>query len=153
MKAITEPKEIGALMRAIDDYRGSPVTRAALLMSALVFQRPGNVRAAEWSEVDLDCAMWTCPSEKMKRTLQDKKSGRPHLVPLASQAVELLRDLHTLTGHGTYLFPSLLGAGRCMSENTINTALRRLDNHLPGRLTAAGSQHPPARGVAPVRRP
>ena len=126
MGALTDPKEVGTLMRSIIDYQGHPVTRVALVFSAFVFQRPGNVRAAEWSEIDLDGALWTVPSDKMKRTLQEKKSGRPHLVPLSAQAVAELRDLHKLTGHGRYLFPSLLTSDRCMSENTINTALRRM---------------------------
>ena len=126
MGALTDPKEVGTLMRSIIDYQGHPVTRVALVFSTFVFQRPGNVRAAEWSEIDLDGALWTVPSDKMKRTLQEKKSGRPHLVPLSAQAVAELRDLHKLTGHGRYLFPSLLTSDRCMSENTINTALRRM---------------------------
>lgn len=126
MAAVTDPKAAGALMRSMLDYQGHPVTRAAMVLSALVFQRPGNVRAAEWSEIDLDGAMWTVPSAKIKRTVQAKLSGRPHLIPLSTQAVELLRDLHKLTGHGRYLFPSMLTGERCMSENTINSALRRM---------------------------
>lgn len=126
MAAVTDPKEAGALMRSIADYRGHPVTRAALVLSALVFQRPGNVRAAEWSELDLDAAMWTVPSDKIKRTVQAKISGRPHLIPLATQAVAELRDIYNLTGHGRFVFPSLLTGEKCMSENTINTSLRRM---------------------------
>lgn len=126
MAAVTDPKAAGALMRAILDYEGHPVTRAALIVSALVFQRPGNVRAAEWAEIDLEAAMWTVPSAKIKRTVQGKLSGRPHLVPLSRQAVDELRELHKLTGHGRFVFPSLLTGERCMSENTINTALRRM---------------------------
>lgn len=126
MAALTEPKQVGALLRAIDDYQGAPITRSALILSALWFQRPGNVRAAEWSEFDLDAAMWSIPSAKMKRTLQAKVSGRPHLVPLSTQALAELRVLEKMTGGGRYLFPSLLSADRCMSENTVNTALRRM---------------------------
>lgn len=126
LAAVTDPKEIGTLMCAIADYEGQPVTRAALALSALVFQRPGNVRAAEWSEIDLEAAMWTVPSAKIKRTVQAKLSGRPHLIPLAKQAVAVLKGLHTLTGGGRYLFPGLLTSERCMSENTVNTALRRM---------------------------
>lgn len=126
MAAVTDPKAAGVLMRSMLDYQGHPVTRAAMVLSALVFQRPGNVRAAEWSEIDLDDALWTVPSAKIKRTVQAKLSGRPHVIPLSKQALELLRELRRLTGHGRYLFPSMLTGGRCMSENTINSALRRM---------------------------
>lgn len=127
MAAIVEPAGFGALLRAIADYQGSPVTRAALQLSALTFQRPGNVRAMQWAALDLDGdAMWTIAAAEMKRSRYAKENGRPHLVPLARQAVEILRDLQPLTGHGKYVFPSLHGQGRCMSENTVNVALRRL---------------------------
>ena len=126
MAAETDPKRVGGLMRSIADYAGHPVTRAALVFSALVFQRPGNVRAAEWSEVDLEVAMWSVPSGKIKRTVQGKLSGRPHRIPLSTQAVAELRELQKLTGHGRFVFPSLLTGERCMSENTVNTALRRM---------------------------
>lgn len=120
--AVTAPGEAGDLVRAILAYRGRPITRAALHLSMLVFQRPGNVRAAEWAHVDLDAAMWTIPSQGMKRKLQHKISGRPHLVPLSTQAVEVLRELHPLTGYGRFVFPNQNG-GKCMSENTLHKAL------------------------------
>lgn len=126
MAAVLEPSSAGELMRAIDAYAGQPVTRAALLLSALLFQRPGNIRAMEWAEIDLDGALWTIPAAKMKRTQHGKQNGRPHLVPLATQAVAVLRELQPLTGHGRYVFPSLLTGENCMSENTIRAALRRL---------------------------
>jgi integrase len=128
MAAVTEPKELGDLLRAIDEYQGSPVTRAALQISALVFQRPGNIRAMKWTDVELEgeAPIWTIPAAEMKRARYGKENGRPHLVPLAQQAVAILEDLHPLTGHGKYVFPSLHGEGRCMSENTVNVALRRL---------------------------
>lgn len=126
MAAVLDAAGVGKLMRDIYAYEGQPVTRAALIFSALTFQRPGNIRATEWSEVDLKEAMWTIPAMKMKRTVQQKISGRPHFVPLSPQAVETLRELWPLTGHGKYVFPSLLGEGRCMSENTVRAALRRL---------------------------
>jgi integrase len=126
LAAVTEPAEIGTLMRAIAEYDGQPVTRGALQLSALLFQRPGNIRSAEWAHIDFEVALWKIPSADMKRKVQEKKSGRPHLVPLSTQAVALLRDLHEITGHGRYVFPSLLTGERCMSENTVNTALRRL---------------------------
>ena len=126
MAAVLDADSVGKLMRDIYAYEGQPVTRAALIFSALTFQRPGNIRATEWSEVDLDAALWTIPAMKMKRTVHQKVNGRPHFVPLAPQAVKVLRELWPLTGHGKYVFPSLLGEGRCMSENTVRGALRRL---------------------------
>lgn len=126
MAAVLEPKAAGDLMRAILAYEGQPVTRAALELSALIFQRPGNVRAMEWAWVDLDAAMLTIPADSMKRVKAGKINGRPHFVPLAPRAVELLKDLHPLTGHGRFVFPSLLTGERCMSENTVRGALRRM---------------------------
>ncbi len=126
VSAIVEPDEVGDLMRAIDGYHGQPVTRTALLLSALLFQRPGNIRQMEWGELDLDQRMWAIPSAKMKRTKREKLNGRPHLVPLAPQAVAALNDLHPLTGRGPYVFPSLVSSKRPMSENTARVALRRL---------------------------
>lgn len=126
MAAVLEPLQAGALMRSIAAYEGQPVTRAALELSALLFQRPGNIRAMAWADVDLDGGMWAIPSADMKRKKADKLNGRPHFVPLAPRAVEILRDLHPLTGHGHFVFPSLLTGERCMSENTIRTALRRM---------------------------
>ena len=88
-------------------------------MVALTIVRPGELRAAEWAEFDLDAGLWSIPGEKMKMK-------RPHRVPLAPRAVVILRELQTITGHGKFLFPSIRSAARCMSENTINAALRRL---------------------------
>ena len=126
MSAILEPAQAGDLMRAIFGYHGHPATRTALLLSALLFQRPGNIRQMEWAELDLDAAMWSIPSDKMKRTKQEKVNGRPHCVPLPPQAIAALKDLHPLTGRGTYVFPSLQSVKRPMSENTVRVALRRL---------------------------
>jgi len=124
--AIIDPQRAGELLRAMADYRGQPVTRAALQLAAMVFQRPGEVRKAEWAEIDLDAGLWTIPSERMKRTRQGKLSGAAHIVPLATQAVAVLRDLHPLTGHGLYVFPSLRTGERPMSDNAILSALRRM---------------------------
>ncbi len=121
-----EPAKAGELLRAIDGYTGQPMTRAALLLSALLFQRPGNIRAMEWSWLNLDDGVLTIPAESMKRRLHEKINGRPHFVPLAPQAVQVLRALQPLTGHGRYVFPSLRTGERPMSENTVNAALRRL---------------------------
>jgi integrase len=124
--AITDPKRVGELLRGIASYKGLGVTRAALQLAPLVFQRPGELRMAEWSEVDLEAGMWTIPSERLKRKKREKASGPPHAVPLSSQAVEILRDLHPLTGHGRYVFPGLRTGERPMSDNTILAALRRM---------------------------
>jgi len=126
MAAVLDPLKVGELMRGIDGYIGQPVTRAALALSALLFQRPGNVRMMEWSEIDLDAALWSIPAMKMKRTVHGKVNGRPHLVPLSAQALALLKDLQPLTGAGLYVFPSLLTGDRPMSDNTIRSALRRM---------------------------
>lgn len=125
--AVLDPASVSSLLRAIDAYDGQPTTRAALKLSALFFQRPGNIRAMEWAWVDLDNAMLTIPPANMKRTLHQKVNGRPHLVPLADQAVEILKELHLLTGHGRYVFPGARSFKRPMSEGTINAALRRMD--------------------------
>jgi integrase len=137
MAAVLESGKAGELLRAIDAYIGHPATRAALVLSALLFQRPGNMRAMEWTEVDLDGALWTIPAAKMKRTVHGKVKGRPHLVPLPKQAVAVLADLKPLNGHGQYVFPSLLTGERCMSENTIRGALRRL-GYSNDEMTAHG---------------
>lgn len=115
--AITEPKHAGELMRSIFDYSGHPCTLAALKLSALTFVRPGELRTAEWAEIDLDAAEWRIPGSKMKMKVD-------HLVPLSTQAVEILRGVRAITGHGRYVFPSLRTGERPMSENTINAALR-----------------------------
>ena len=125
--AVLDPASVSSLLRAIDAYDGQPTTRAALKLSALFFQRPGNIRAMEWAWVDLDNAMLTIPPANMKRTLHQKVNGRPHLVPLADQAIEILKTLQPLTGHGRYVFPGARSFKRPMSEGTINAALRRMD--------------------------
>jgi integrase len=117
--SVTDPKKIGELLRAIDGYTGSFMTKCALQLAPLVFVRPGELRTAEWAEFDLDAAEWRIPGEKMK--MRDK-----HIVPLSEQAVEILRSIHPLTGSGRYVFPSVRTTARSMSENTVNAALRRL---------------------------
>lgn len=117
--APTDPKQIAPLLRAMDTFEGSFVVKCALLLTPLLFVRPGELRHAEWSEIDLDTAEWNIPAEKMKMKL-------PHLVPLPSQAVAILRELHALTGRGRYVFPCNRSTLRPMSENTVNAALRRL---------------------------
>lgn len=117
--SITERVEIGKLLRAIDGYQGSFVTRCALKLAPLVFVRPGELRRAEWSEIDLDGAEWRIPALRMKMREQ-------HIVPLSAQAAAILTELQQLTGSGKYLFPGARTNGRPMSENTVNAALRRL---------------------------
>ena len=124
--AIVEPMQAGALLRDTAGYQGHPITRAALSLSALLLLRPGELRHMEWAWIDLDAALLTVPGEVMKRTKADKADGPPHVVPLATQAVTILRELHPLTGHGRYVFPALTTGERCMSENTVRSALRRL---------------------------
>jgi integrase len=126
LAAIVDPQQAGELLRNAMGYQGQPVTRAALLLSALLLLRPGELRHMEWAEVDLDGACITIPSERMKRKKQEKADGPPHLVPLAAQAIAILRELHPLTGHGRYVFPALTTSERCMSDNTVRSALRRL---------------------------
>ena len=126
MAAILEPVKVGELMRTIEAYKGQPTTRVALALSALLFQRPGNIRQMEWAWVDVEQAMLTIPSQDMKRRKHQKINGRPHLVPLASQALVHLQELRPITGHGRYVFPSLLTGERPMSDNTVNVALRRM---------------------------
>jgi integrase len=117
--AITDPVAIGALLRAIDGYEGSPIVRAALQLLAMVFVRPGELRHAAWAEFDLEAARWTIPAARMKMRA-------PHIVPLARQALVILRDLQSMTGGGVFLFPSNRTVTRPISENTLNAALRRL---------------------------
>lgn len=117
--AITDPEKVAGLLRAIDDYQGSFVTKCALCLAPLLFVRPGELRHAEWTEIDLESAEWNIPAEKMK-------TRQPHLVPLASQAVEILRELYPLTGAGRYVFPSPRTSKRPMSNNGVLSALRRM---------------------------
>ena len=115
--AITEPIKAGELMRSIFDYSGHHCTVAALKLSPLVFVRPGELRTAEWAELDLNAAEWRIPGVKMKMKAD-------HIVPLCTQAVAILIDLQAITGHGKFVFPSIRTGERPMSENTINAALR-----------------------------
>ena len=117
--ALTEPDDVAPLLRAIHGYHGHVAAVAALKLAPMLFVRPGELRAAEWTEINLDAAEWRIPARKMKMQLE-------HLVPLPTQAVAILRALQPVTGEGRYVFPGLRGGQRCMSENTINAALRSL---------------------------
>jgi integrase len=117
--AILDPIALGGFLRALDGFEGQPVTRAALQLLPLVFTRPGELRLAEWQEFDLKAAIWTIPASRTKMR-------REHRVPLAPQAMLIMRDLHALTGGGRLVFPSLRSPQRPLSENTLNACYRRL---------------------------
>ena len=117
--SIIDPVAIGGLLRAINDYQGSFITKCALQLAPYTFVRPGELRHAEWSEINLEAQEWRIPASKMKM-----RSG--HIVPLSKQAMSVLLELQNLTGEGRYLFPGLRTSERPMSENTVNGALRRL---------------------------
>ena len=119
LASITDPEEVGALLRAIDAYEGSWITRCALRLAPLVFVRPGELRAAQWAEFDFDKAEWRIPAERMKMRVQ-------HIVPLSTQAITVLRDLQQLTGRFALAFPGVRSRFRPMSENTVTAALRRM---------------------------
>lgn len=138
--AITEPIEVAKLMRAIDGYKGGFVTICALKLAQLFFLRPGELRHAEWAEFDLDQATWNVPVERLKLLKSEKirRKGELHIVPLAAQAVSILRDLRALTGSGRYVFPSTRSASRPMSDNTVNAALRRLGYDTKTEMTGHG---------------
>lgn len=136
MAAITDPVEVGALLRAIDAFKGTLIVQSALKLSALVFVRPGELRQAEWSEIDLDKGEWNIPAERMKGWTR-KGITTPHLVPLSAQAVEILRELQPLTGRGVHVF-----AGRDpkkpMSNAAVNAALRRMGYDTKTEMTGHG---------------
>ena len=115
----TDPARVGGLLRALDEYDGSFVVKCALRFHPLAVTRPGELRHAEWQEIDFETATWLIPAGKMKMK-------NPHVVPLSLQAVEILRELQSLTGDGKYLFPSVRTTSRPISDNTMNAALRRL---------------------------
>lgn len=133
--AITDPQQVGALLRALDDYAGEVTTATALRLAPLVFLRPGELRNARWDEFDLDGStdvgpLWRIPKERMKMT-------REHIVPLSRQAVAIVRDLHALTGRSRLVFPGLRSRDRPISDNTLNAALRRL-GYSSEEMTAHG---------------
>jgi len=115
--AVTEPDKIAAVLRAIEGYEGTLPVRCALRLAPLVFVRPGELRKAEWADIDLDAAEWRYIVTKTKT---------PHIVPLSRQAVAILRELQPLTGRGRYVFPSARSASRPMSDNAVLAALRRM---------------------------
>lgn len=119
MACITEPSKLKGLLLAIENYEGEIVTRHALKLAPYVFLRPGELRQAEWSEIDLGNAIWKIPAGKMKMK-------KPHMIPLSKQVVQIFKDIMPLTGRWKYVFPSLRSKDRPMSDNTLNAALRRM---------------------------
>ena len=115
--AITDPKDVAPLLRALDGYEGGFVVKCALRLAPLLFVRPGELRHAEWAEINLDEAVWNIPAHKMKMK-------QAHIVPLCNQAIKILKELQEYTGAGRYVFPSVRSYARPMSENTVNAALR-----------------------------
>ena len=128
--AITDPIAFGNLLRSIETYSGQPVTKLALRFTPHVYQRPGEVRKAEWSEIDFDKALWTIPAERMKQR-------QPHRVPLSQQALAILREAAELSGGGRFIFPKLGSPLKPMCENAVNGALRRM-GYGPDDMTAHG---------------
>ena len=126
LPAITAPAELAELLRASADYRGGPTVRAALRLAAILFQRPYNLRAMRWAELDMDAGLWAIPSESMKRRKAEKINGQPHVVPLPRQALALLQDLAPLTGSGEYVFPGFRDKTAPMSEAAVNAALHAM---------------------------
>jgi len=126
--AITDPKEVAGLMRAIDGFNGTFTVKCALQLAPLVFLRPGELRHAEWSEFDLDAAEWNVPIERMKlkKRIKEDRHGEKHLVPLSTQAVAILRELYGLTGQSRYVFPCARSFARPMSNMAVNAALARM---------------------------
>ncbi|WP_444937703.1 tyrosine-type recombinase/integrase [Microbulbifer sp. JMSA002] len=119
LAAITDPTEVGRLLTAMEEYQGTPVVRAALKLSPLLFCRPGELRKLEWAEINWEAKQIELPSEKMKM-------GQPHIIPLAEQSLALLRELEPLTGRGKYVFPSARGQSRPLSDAGVRTAIRSL---------------------------
>lgn len=128
--AITDPDEVGILLKTVDGYAGQAVTRMALRLSPHLFVRPGELRQAEWSEIDVERAVWSIPAERMKMR-------RPHRVPLSGQVLEMIEELREITGHRQHLFPCIGRPRKPMSENGVNQALRRL-GYGTGEMTAHG---------------
>ena len=128
LPAITDPKELAALLRSIDDFKGSFVVKCALQLAPLVFQRPGDLRQMEWVDIDFDKAEWNIPIEKMKLTAKEKakRKGEAHCVPLSTQVLEILRQIQPLTQHSRYVFPGHRTPLKHMSEAALTAALHRM---------------------------
>lgn len=123
--AILDPERLGEVLRSIEGYQGTATVRTCLLLTPMLLLRPGELRLAEWSEVDLESGIWTIPASRMKLQKQQKLAGPPHIVTLPRQALTALRDLHLLTGHQKFVF-SGARPKRPLSNNTVNSALRNM---------------------------
>ena len=126
LPAIIAPDELSGLLRASDAYQGGPVVRAALAIAPILFQRPGNLRTMRWNDLNLDTGQWVIPSADMKRTKAQKVNGQPHIVPLPAQVIQILRELHPLTGHREFAFPGFRDPRKPMSEASISAALHAM---------------------------
>lgn len=132
--AITDPVKVGELLRAIDGFNGTFIVKCALRLSPFLFVRPGELRQAKWADFDLDNAEWKFLVSKIKKT----DEPRIHLVPLATQAITILRELHALTGNNEFVFPGARSNGRAMSEAAVNAALRRMGYDTKTEITGHG---------------
>lgn len=131
MASVTDPIKVGEILRMFDSFSGTYQVKQALLLAPLVFARPGELRNAKWKDIDLDACMWSLPAESMKM-------GEPHLVPLSSQAVTILKDMHPYSGHLEHVFPGARDPKRPMSDAAVNAAMRRLGIDTKNELTGHG---------------
>lgn len=131
MASVTEPEQVAAILRSFDAFVGTFHVKQALLLSPLLFVRPGELRQAKWADIDFDESMWSIPAELMKMR-------RPHLVPLSTQAVAILKELRPMTGHLDYIFPNGRDPKRPMSDAAVNAAMRRLGIDTQNELTGHG---------------
>ena len=128
--AVTAPKDVADLLVRLESYIGGPVVRAALWFSLYTFQRPGEIRGSEWKEIDFDAALWRIPENRMK-------NRRPHVVPLARQVIDILKEIKPLTGDSRFVFPTITSKSKPMSENTVRVALRSM-GYTNEQMTAHG---------------
>lgn len=138
MAALTDPRKLGEFLRAADGYGGSIVVRAALRLLPHLMVRPNELRFARWEEIDLENACWTIPAARMKGTFRDKQNGKPHVVPLATQAVALLQELQSVVGAQGLVFRGERSAERPISDNTLNAAIRAMGYSTKNDVTSHG---------------
>jgi integrase len=124
--AVIDPERLGEMLRAIEGFKGSAIVHAALRCLPYLAVRPGNLRMMEWAELDLDAALWTIPAAKLKRGVSEKQNGAPFKVPLPMQVVAILRELQPLTGARKYVFPSVRGEARPISDGSTCRSIRRI---------------------------
>lgn len=141
LPAIIEPKRFAQLLRAIDGYKGTPIVRCALKLAPILFQRPANLRTMQWAHLNLEEGVWTIPSMEMKREKYQKENGDDHLVPLPTQAIEILNEVKRYTGGNKYVFRGERSANSPISDGSINKALHTLgfkDEHVTHGFRASG---------------